>query len=548
MHNQNAFAKAMAENPHLRRYVDSFYAKTKRMPEFCVQLSRDMKEIEFPNIIYPVGDPVFVHIYKKEREDEAKYIVIEPGVSRASVEKYNAFFERMVEVAPDEEEPLNPQENKTMLEKLLRDICVVGEKKEGLLSKLIKTSSTEKIYLTPEEFKEIRYKMLKDLVGLGVLEPFIKDTYIEDVHCVGVGKLFVVHKIFELMESNVRIETDAELDEYCYKLSEIIDKPVSKTVPIVDGALPDGSRINIIYSREISTKGSSFTIRKFTPKPLSITQIVEWGTLSPEMAAYLWICIENGMSIFICGETASGKTTTLNALCAFIKPDSKVLTAEDTPEVKVPHECWQRLITRSAERAGGVGIEMHDLLKAALRSRPHYIIVGEIRGKEGNVAFQAMQTGHPCMSTFHASTVRKMIQRFEGDPIYIPVTVIDNLNVVLIQQAVYIKGNLLRRMLELTEIEGYSKEAGGILTRSMFDWIPRTDTHLFKGIHNSYILEEKIARTLGLADKRDIYNELKIRARIIQEMVNRQIFDYTEVFEVTKKYWYHGLEGLPFEV
>jgi flagellar protein FlaI len=264
------------------------------------------------------------------------------------------------------------------------------------------------------------------------------------------------------------------------------------------------------------------------------------------MAAYLWLCIENGMSIFICGETASGKTTTLNAVSTFIKPNAKVYSVENTPEVTMPHPAWQHLVTRESGKE--TDVTMMTLLVAALRSRPNYIIVGEIREKEGNIAFQAMQTGHPVMSTFHAGDPHKMIQRMTGHPINVPISAIDNLNVVLIQQAVYLHGKYVRRVLSVTELIKYYDELGKVGTANVFEWVPATDEFGFLGWHNSYILEEKVARLLGYKDVRDIYKELTFRAGIINKMISEGIFNYFDVWEVVKSYYYKGKEGLPFSV
>ncbi|NPE30005.1 type II/IV secretion system ATPase subunit, partial [Methanococcoides sp. SA1] len=321
----------------------------------------------------------------------------------------------------------------------------------------------------------------------------------------------------------------------------------SDAKPIADGALPDGSRINIIYSLDVSKRGSSFTMRKFSEVPVSIIELIMWGALSSEMAAYMWMCLENGMSIFFSGETASGKTTMLNACLPFVNPTSKIFTAEDTAEVQPPHPVWQQLITRE-DGPPESRVDTFALLKAALRSRPNYIIVGEIRGAEGAVAFQGMQTGHPVLATFHASAVTKMIQRLTGDPINVPVTFIDNLNVAMILSAVYRKGKFLRRCLAVEEIEGYYEDAGGVVTRAVFQWDPETDSHTFRGLNNSYILENKIATQLGYEDKRDIYKDLMLRARILDEMNERGIKDYYEVLEIIVNFYKHGVDGLPFAV
>ncbi|MHC1582770.1 MAG: ATPase, T2SS/T4P/T4SS family [Candidatus Syntropharchaeia archaeon] len=386
-------------------------------------------------------------------------------------------------------------------------------------------------------------------------ETFVRaKEMIRKCHVEGLPKVIVANKQNmdgalspEEIREKMKLPDEISLMEFLRRMSERIGRPVSEAHPIVDGALPDGSRINIIFSNDVSRRGSSFTIRKFSSTPISIVQLVQWGTMSAEIAGYLWLCLENGMSLFVCGETASGKTTALNAMLPFILPQSKIFTAEDTAEVLPPHEIWQQLITRE-EGPEDSRVTLFDLLKAALRSRPNYIIVGEIRGAEGAVAFQAMQTGHPVLATFHASSVKKMIQRFTGDPINVPITFMDNLNIALIQQAVYRKGKFLRRCTSIEELEGYYEDAGGIVTRAVFQWDPGMDRHFFRGMNNSYILENKIAERLGYEDKRQIYEDMMFRARIIARMAELNITDYFKVNEIIRNFYLKGPESLPFQL
>ncbi|MCA9478711.1 MAG: type II/IV secretion system ATPase subunit, partial [Nanoarchaeota archaeon] len=325
-----------------------------------------------------------------------------------------------------------------------------------------------------------------------------------------------------------------------------VERPVSDARPVVDAVMPDGSRVNFIYGREISREGSSFTVRKFSEIPTSIVEIVNFGTMSSEMAAYIWLCLENGMNVFVCGETASGKTTTLNASVTFIKPDDKIYTVENTAEVTIPHDTWQHLVTREAGK--DTDVDLFTLLIAALRSRPNYIIVGEIRGVEGNVAFQAMQTGHPVMSTFHAGSVHSMIQRLTGHPIDVPIAFIDNLNVVLIQQAVSVGTHFVRRVTSISEIERYYDVENKVITRQVFNWDPIKDEFRFRGLNNSFILEKKIATKLGYADVKDIYKELDLRKKIIEKLWEHKIFNYFEVYDIISRYFKEGNAALPFEV
>jgi len=530
------FQSVIGRNPHLGSYIEEI-KKDGRIPDFTPGLDRSDRDRDPLNLIYPVGDPIFIHL-TKDRFGQNLYRAIEPGLNDDDQEKYERILDRVLMTAHEDEIPETDEEMETLLEGKLTQLTSVGKATGGLLG-------GAKVDLSIHQFDKIKYLFIRDLIGSGRVEPVIRDPYIEDIHCVGTGPIFIEHKVFGRCKTSIAFDKDEDLDSYVRAMSERIGKPVSDTNPIIDATLPDGSRINMVYSREISKNGSSFTIRKFAGVPLSIVQLVNWKTLSAQVAAYLWLCLENGISIFVCGETASGKTTVLNAMSAFIRPNAKLFTVEDVAEAQIPHEAWQRLLTRESGTSGG-RVEMFDLLKAALRSRPNYIIVGEIRSKEGAVAFQGMQTGHPVMATFHASSVRKMIQRLTGDPINVPETFIDNLNIALIQQAIYRNGKLLRRTTGIEEIEGYSTEAGGVLTRNVFTWVPYSDKHEFRGMYNSYILEEKIATMRGLSDKREIYEHLALRTRIIEEMINRKIFDYYKVFEIIKSFNQGGVEALPF--
>jgi len=535
---------AIKRNLHLRTYLNNIKKKEGVIPVFTPQLSRDMKALPKPNIIYPVGDPVFIHIYT-DKKGLKKYIAIEPRLEKKEEEKFQALMDRMLELAPYEDVPRNEQEMDKLIDVLMKKASeIVGRRVEYKKKKF--SFGVDKIPITKEEAYKFNYLIKREVLGVGPLEPLIRDPYIEDIHVIGPHNTHIVHKIFDMMPTNIDFKDDIYMSEYLKNIGERIGRPVSEREPVVDGSLPDGSRINIIYSTDVSLKGPSFTIRKFTAIPISITQLINFGTLSAEVAAYLWICLEYGMSIWVSGETASGKTTTLNAMLPFIKPHSKIYTAEDTPEVQVPHPVWQQLNTRERGEVGRV--DLFELLKAALRSRPNYIIVGEIRGKEGSVAFQAMQTGHPVLATFHAGTVKKLIQRLTGDPINVPITFVDNLNVVLVQQAVYRKGQFLRRCLVVEEIEGYYEDIGGVVTRTVFEWDSVTDQHIFRGLYNSYVLENKIAQTAGFEDTRKIYEEMELRARILQRMVEEKILDYYQVSNVIWEFYKKGLEALPFRL
>jgi len=984
------FNEALEKYPHLREYVNNIAVKL-GMPEWLTELDRRLRDREVLNIIYPVGDPIFINIYKAPGI-EPTYVAIEPKLTDRERDLLEKIQKKIVKLATESLYTEDVEELKETLEELYDKVVTIGGR--------ISFGSQKIVLRNREEYEKLKYFLIRERLGFGKLEPLIRDPYIEDIHTLGVGPLWIVHKIFGMLKTNIEFTSEDELNKYVIKYSEIVERPVSEARPISDAILPDGSRVNFIFGKDISLHGSSFTIRKFTAKPLSITQLIAFGTISPEEAAYLWLAIEHGMNIFVIGETASGKsvagyektlvifndkiellsfdelwekwnkreikiknfvgkrtcfkiysingidkpilllrhrspeylyviktvggrkvtvtpdhslivldgdtgeikikkptelekndylislkvinlpekyltneeiiriienskyknkikiegnyivagkgkvkiesinsekfaflfgtfiaegyfdkkgvkifnkdkrvlktivnfakelgfyakiviprkrvpyvflgklaeylfkifgyekkripwifwsmpknwkkaflkglftgdgsvtdksveivtkdidladdiiyalqtlgifaskyekiingkvyykieisrywleelleigflqeeknkrikeiiekqdyyrsehdiipnillkkywkevekyskiandifrkiqiyngrnisrkplkkllervdpnkkllkqlwhlvesnllflkikeikviksntkyvydfevpgsqsflagdaiivhnTTTLNALTTFIRPDWKVYSVEDTPELNIPHEIWQRLVTR--QHGKQTDVEMYDLLRAALRSRPNYILVGEIRGKEGFVAFQAMQTGHPVMSTFHAGSLTQLIERLTGEPINIPITFIDNLNIVVLQGTVYIKGKMERRVLKIYEIERYIHQLKRIAAREVFVWDRINDKHIFRGKYNSYILEYKIAPLLRLADRRKIYDILEERARILRRMVEEGIFDFFEVWEVIKKYYQEGVRGLPFSI
>lgn len=534
--------EAKKKHSHVRNYIDKIKDDLGE-PEYYMELDPFMKKMmKYPNLIYPVGDPIFIHMHRKKGEN-MQYSIIQPEMEGRIKELYERVLDGLIELAHAMPIPNTNEDVKKIIVDYFDKIVVITDKPESSMFKGMGT----KVHVNKEEYEVLKYYLIRNRTGYGLLDPLFKDPYLEDIHCTGLGSIKAVHKIFDMVFTSIVFHNDDELNNYVVETSERVERPVSDANSIVDAVMPDGSRANIIYGRDISLEGSSFTLRKFFDVPVSITQVINWGTMSADLAAYIWLCLENGMNLFVCGETASGKTTTLNAISAFIAPEAKVYTVENTPEVKMPHDVWQHLLTREG---GGkdTDITYIDLLIAALRSRPNYIIVGEIRGEEGNIAFQAMQTGHPVMSTFHAGNVTTLIQRLTGYPINVPISFINNLNVVLIQSAVTRLNQKIRRVLSVTELERFYEPAQKMVTRQVFSWNPKSDAHLFRGMYNSFILEQKIAKMQGYANPRDIYKDLVLRAKILKKMIEDQIFDYFKVWEVFKKFRLEGLAGLPFEI
>lgn len=505
--------EACIKNPHLLRYLKLLAASEIGLPEYRTKLNRADNDVERKNIIYQVAEKIFIHILSSEDGERDSYIPIEPGMSQDLTGITGEVEEKLLEMSDELDEANTNDEKRTAILGCLNKIL-------GVRSNRSAKGNNGKIYVTPDEMETLKYMVLRDKIGLGVLEPLINDPNIEDISCSGVGQIFVEHKIFKSLKSAITFEDHEDLDEFVLRLSEHIKIPVTLRKPIVDATLPDGSRINIVFGRDISRRGSNFTIRKFADTPLSILELIDFGSLSYEMAAYLSVVIEEGMNLFVVGETASGKTTLLNALTTFIQTDKKIVSIEDTPELQVPHGNWLREVAKAASQ-GEAQVTMFDLLKAALRQRPNWILIGEIRGEEGNIAFGAMQTGHSVMSTFHASSVEKVIQRITGNPINVPKTHVDNLNVVVCQNAVRLaNGKAARRATSISEIVNYDPQTEAFNYVEVFRWNPAVDQFEFIGNKNSYLLEDKIAIRRGIPSDRkwQIYSLISKRAKILERL------------------------------
>jgi len=535
-------SKLLHQHPYLYRYIEAI-SSTVGTPVFydTYELSYDLKKLRNVNIIYPVGEWIFIHIYMPPQgtiSGYRKYVAIEPPKPHPKL--MELLEVRLAELITEKDTSENVEEMKKIilskLEKIVRAVDTpIDYNQIKNIPKYIPVYRPELEYL--------KYYILREKAGLGVLEPFIRDPWLEDITCRGSGYIYVVHKIFGPLETNIEFKTEDELDTFIIRLAERIGKPVSHARPIVDATLPDGSRINIVYGVDVSLHGSNFTIRKFSKVPVSVTQLIAWNTFDERIAAYLWMLLSSSMSGFICGETASGKTTTLNAIAVFIPPTSKIVSIEDTAEVQLPHLNWVRELTRDTGSKES-SVTMFDLLRAALRQRPNYIIVGEIRGVEASIAFQAMQTGHPVLSTFHASSVERVVQRLTGDPINIPKTFMDNLNFVLIQSAVWREGVMIRRVLSVNEIIGYDPKADAIIYVPIFVWDPVRDRFVFRGRGASHLLEEKIAVMRGISrvNMKVIYDELDLRAQFLRKLVERKVFNYFDVWKAVVKAYELGVE------
>ena len=463
-----------------------------------------MKELDLAPIR---PDLSYVRISYHNTRNEYLYEVIEPPLSKLEKELTERLRVRLV----DDFQPLPEHDAETKRNELRRMV-------DGLLK-------SWELAPSPTTKARILYFLERDFVGYGLVEVPMTDTEVEDISCDGVGvPLYIYHRKYGSIRSNLKFSGAKELDEYVVWIAQRSGKHISVATPMLDATVPDGSRLQATLGTHVTKRGSSFTIRRFRDNPFTAVDLLKFKTMGPEMMAYLWIAIENGQSMMVCGGTASGKTTTLNATLLFIPPQMKIVSIEDTRELNLPHENWVPSLTRagfgakSAVSGKAPGeIDMFDLLAAALRQRPQYLMVGEVRGAEAFIVFQAMATGKTCYTTFHAESVSAMVHRMENPPISLPRSLVSALNLVLLQRQVKVGTKMTRRVQSLTEIVGLDPETNELITNSVYSWNPSDDTFLYSG--HSYVYE-RVALMKNLSMK-DIEREVRNRVELMDYMLAR---------------------------
>ena len=470
---------------------------------------------------YPLYEP-FAHvaIVQNPKTGEYKYILDELQLDPLERSVYNRILEILLaEIESPKEEILDPRK-------------FFAEEAKKIVDKYRISLG----WLPDVSWYKILYHAERDLVGFGRIDPLMRDPNIEDISCDGVNKpVYVWHRKYESIETNLEFESDEELDNMVVKLVHMAGKHVSSAFPIVDASLPGKHRLAVCYRREVTPFGTAFTIRKFREDPYSIIDLINLGTFSEEMAAYFWMCLENRASIMVLGGTAAGKTTALNALACLIKPGSKIITIEETAELNLPHENWVSLIARQSYGLGGSGVgevTLFDLVKTSMRHRPDVLIVGEVRGQEAYVLFQALATGHGGMCTMHAENLDSAVKRLTQKPMDIAPAYIPLMNLVLSVQRVHlIKGEerkAYRRVINANEVADYEDY------RCIFKWNPVKDEHVPS--FNKSVLLSSISERLGVS-KKELIEEIKRRKEVLHWMRERNIRSYKDVAAIIAEYY-----------
>ncbi|MEM2104889.1 MAG: type II/IV secretion system ATPase subunit [Candidatus Bathyarchaeia archaeon] len=489
------------------------------------EISITVKEEKKPAVfreVYPIKEPyVYAAIVKNPETQKTMYEVIEPTLQKEEEQKLQEIKRFLME-----EVDVN-----------LKDIETREKAENYLIEKAKEIIKKYHLKIPQEAVDKLIYYIVRDFIGYGKIDPLMKDHLIEDISADGVNiPIYVWHRVYESLPTNIIFKDEAELNSFIVRLAYLSGKNISIASPILDASLPDGSRIQLTYGNEVTRRGSTFTIRRFRVDPLTISDLIAFNTISSEMAAYLWYIIENRASIIVAGGVAAGKTTMLNCLSMFIKPEMKIVSVEDTQELNLPHENWIPSVVRLGfgheDKKSGT-ITLFDLLKAAVRQRPDYIIVGEVRGEEAYTLFQAMATGHLGMSTIHAESVEAVINRLESEPMNIPKSLIAMTDVIMVMTRTEIEGRPVRRASTTAEVVEFDRKKKTIVTEDVFRWNPREDKFVFSG--RSALLEEHMSK-LGISEE-DVRRELHKRKTVLEWMVREGIRRYTDVANVIREYY-----------
>ncbi len=506
------------------------------------QLKYDKSNI---NVTYPVNPPyAFVNIRFDKEEGEFKYLIKEPQLKEGEQDILETIIEKVESTMDQEELPIE-EGNIFSKSKALR----------GYLKKrFYKIIDLYDIPVEPKRHPVIQYYLERELIGLGRADPVIRDLYVEDIGCNGPKvPIYLFHRAFGSMKTNVVYDHELELNRFIFKLAQTSGKHISVYQPILDAVLADGSRINLTLGSEVTRKGSTFTIRKFSYDPISPIDLLRFGSISPLQLAYFWMLVEHKKSILMSGGTASGKTTLLNALSMFIRPEDKIVSIEDTPEIHIDHENWIQSVARKGygkmgasgisgvsgvSGLSGIGgspgdVDLFDLLVAALRQRPEYVIVGEIRGREAFTLFQAIAVGHSSMSTVHAGSIDELLHRVTSQPMNIPRVLFSSIDAVTFIGQVNLKGTRARRAKQIVEVLQIDPETDDLLTNDVFSWNPKGDFFHFSG--RSYVLED-IASEIGKSID-EIFEELKRKENYIKLMDKKDVTFYQNVSKAINMYY-----------
>ncbi|APH39072.1 type II/IV secretion system ATPase subunit [Methanohalophilus halophilus] len=490
------------------------------LPAYEPDIHGDLVDFEIPERYeeierYWVDEPyVFVSILK--RLGIYRYEVVEPSLSVYEKDILERTYSDLKDILTIDE-----------------TTCADSDRDIILVSKALSLFKRYHIPLDVASKYRILYYLRRNFLGFGKINPLMMDSDIEDISCDGVDiPIYLYHRKYLNIETNISY-TEDKLNSFVITLCQRSGKHISVSEPLVDATLNDGSRLQATLGKEITTRGSSFNVRKFRGDPITPVDLINFGTCNLEMMVYFWLAIENGFSAIFAGGTASGKTTMLNAISLFIPPLSKIVSIEDTREIMMYHDNWIAGVTRdSISRSGAGEVSMYDLLKSALRQRPENLIVGEVRGKEALTLFQALSTGHTTYSTMHAGDVQTVVNRLENEPINVPHVMLQSLDILCIQRQVYLDDKRVRRLDNLVEFTGIDPKSGDIRINELYQWDSTKDEFYHNGQSNVLKL---IVQKKGWSPKK-LQEETHNRHMILEYLLDHDIRDYISISLLVKTY------------
>ena len=457
--------------------------------------------------VYPVNEP-YAYI-AVEASQPHTYQVCEVGLTRG-------------------EEELLKEIRSWLYETIDVDLASAAKPEDFLRPKVQEIIRDFGIPLDSLSMEKIMYYVVRDLIGYGKLDPILRDKKAEDISADGPGiPLYVYHQKYGSLESNV-VFNQEELDSIIYKLAQRSGRHISMARPLLDASLPNHDRLQLSIGSQVTTKGSTFTVRKFRETPFTPIDLIDLGTISVEMAVYLWMAVENGFNILIAGGTASGKTTFLNTISMFIPPSCKVVSIEDTREINLAHQNWIPSVTRETGERGS--IDMFDLLRTALRQRPEYLLVGEVRGQEASTLFQAMATGHITFSTVHADSVESLVKRLTKPPINVPLMLLDSIDIVALVSMVKVGDIRARRCTNVTEVTGVDFDNETLKTNVVF----RSTAGSFQFSGESKVFIETMEK-LNMSEE-ELSAEYARRLRIMNLLRENKVHDFYGLSKVLFDY------------
>lgn len=485
-----------------------------------IKITTKVDKLADVDIKYPLIKPfAYAHVKWDDERKEIMYRVEEPNLD-------------------DEESEILEKIKDNLSEKLDVSLSAMKDREkviEFLEEKINELLLELGIEMTEKQHNKIMYYIYRDFVGLGRIEPFMHDPYIEDLGCDGTGiSIFAVHSEFGSVKSNVVFEDQEDLKNLVVKLAERCGKYVSYASPLLDGALPDGSRVNASLTEDITSHGPTFSIRKFQEKPFSSVDMLDLGTASPEMMAYVWILMQYQQSVLVCGGTSTGKTSFLNSAVSFIPPEDKIVSIEDTRELQLPHENWIPSVTRTMFGThSSSDIDMDKLLKESFRENPDYVIVGEVRGKEASVLFQGMASGHPSLGTMHASGPNDVVKRLVTPPISLSPALVESLDAIVVMTHAKGVKKSARRVRAVHEVQKVMGDSESARTNVAYSWTARDDS--FTGRGDPYLFDQ-ISTDYGIT-KKELREELERRKKILEWLQQKGVKDFQRVSKVIAEYY-----------